>query len=141
MNNTLYQRALEILNDPAHLARIAESIRSEYAEVTAFATSPQFTAMCNTLRNKNDYESVDTEECAYFRVDVNNRLGWHSFTDKEIDLFFRLLANNNGPEVEKLDNSTDEDNPFEHEYFVNYGLHVFRMSGQGTFIRISNQKA
>lgn len=135
MNQTMYDRAMAIINSPDFVDNVLTDLRKRHDQREAFKLSATFAAMCDSLRNFPGQVDVDSEECSYLRQAVNERLGWHQYTEDDVNNFFSVMSQPSDPTacVE-----CDEDNPFDNESFVNYGLNVFRMTGQGTFIRISN---
>lgn len=138
MNKEMYDRALEAIRDPSFGDAVIAEILAKRAALVAFEESEVFTAMVAALTSNPMSVSIDSETAAYFPEQVREEAGWPDASIDDIRAFFSVLGNSSGASVDDGSHSEDDDCSFDNESFRNHGLTVFRMSGQGTFIRISN---
>lgn len=138
MNDALLTRGLDALKDPAFLDRLDAELRVRREQREAFKQSHTFQLMCDCLRNNREPISVDSEECLYQSEQVAARVGWGNISVEDVNHFFSIMSTDIDDVVCEHETEEDESIPFDNESFVNYGLHVFCMYGQGSFIRVSN---
>lgn len=86
----------------------------------------------------NFNQKFDSETFAYHPEKVKSQYGWENIANENIDLFMNVMCDST---IGVLENQTkDKDCMFDNRNFVKSGIHVFIMSGQGTFIRLSPSK-
>lgn len=137
MNKEMHDRVLEALRDPSFGDAVVAEILARRAAVSAFEQSEVFVAMVAALTSNPNDVSIDSEDVSYFPDKVREAAGWPDASNDDLRTFFEILGNSDGSEPGSL--SEDDDCSFDNESFRKHGLRVFRMSGQGTFIRISNR--
>lgn len=134
----MHERVLEALRNPNFGDALVAEIKAKRAALAAFAESDTFRLMVAGLVQNPEPVSIDSEDAAYFPEKIIATAGWPAVSKDDIDRFFSVLSNPSS-EAAQATLSEDEDCDFDNSSFTNYGLQVFRMSGQGTFIRISNR--
>lgn len=139
MNDAMVKRALEVLRNPESMAQFEAELRAKRDARKAFAESETFARMLEAFKGQSEHISIDNEEAAYFPDKVRAAAGWEFATKEDIDHFFCVVADEGAPTVEQDSIGEDEDCSFDNSQFRHFGLSVFRMSGQGTFIRIYNR--
>jgi hypothetical protein len=141
MNSPSVQAALDqVLAAPDFQASLVAHILARREERAAFARSDVFKRMVAALTGQAQTVAIDSEEAAYFPDRLRATAGWEFASAEDIKLFFAVIAEAHAETVTPGSLTADEDNPFDNCSFQHYGLHVRVMSGQGTFIRVSNGK-
>lgn len=141
MNSTSVQAALDqVLAAPDFQANLLAHVLGRRQERAAFGRSEVFQRMVAALTSQVERVAVDSEEAAYFPDRVRATAGWAFASVENIKLFFAVMSDAHAETVTPGSRVEDDDNPFDNCSFRHFGLHVNVMSGQGTFIRISNVK-
>lgn len=138
MNQAMHDRVLELLRNPNFGDELVAEILAKRAALTAFAQSDTFRLMVASLAQNPGPVSIDSEDAAYFPDKVIATAGWPAVSKDDIDRFFSVVSSPSD-DAAQATLSEDDDCDFDNSSFTNYGLQVFRMSGQGTFIRVSNR--
>lgn len=139
MNNAMVKLALEALRTDDSIAAFEAELQAKRDARQAFAESETFKRMLEAFKGQSEHISIDSEEASYFPDKVKAAAGWEFATEADIDHFFCVVADEGAPTVEQDSFSEDDDGSFDNSQFRHFGLNVFRMSGQGTFIRIHNR--
>ena len=140
MNSAMTTAALAALADPAFIAEISAQISARQEQRATFGRSEVFRRMVKALTSQAEPVAVDSEEASYFPDRVRVTAGWDFASAEDITLFFAVMSDAYADTVTPGSRVEDDDNPFDNCSFQHFGLHVSVMSGQGTFIRISNIK-
>lgn len=121
-------------------ASLLGSLREKQRARQAFIDSTTFALMLGTLRDSPGARSVSTEDLSYHLEETRTRLGWSFATEQDIKDFMDVVGD---PDASSIDGTVevDPENPFLNASFRHYGLNVFFMTGQGTFVTISNDAA
>jgi len=140
MNNEMLKR---LLADPEFLEQAArdyeKKLEQERHAKNEFIQSATFQQMVAALRDNPAPVSVSCDDIAYQTDKVKAEAGWDFATREDMDMFVKVLAHSSADTVTPGSHSEDEDCMFDNTSFEHYGLNVFVMHGQGSFVRISNQ--
>lgn len=83
-------------------------------------------------------QDFDSETLAYQPEKVKSQYEWGDIDNGDINLFMNVMCDSTIGIIEN--EGEDEECMFDNRSFVKSGIHVFMMSGQGTFIRLSPNK-
>lgn len=140
MNNEMVRK---LLADPEFLKQAAreyeEKLEKDRRAKDEFIQSTTFQQMVAALRNNPTPVSVSCDDIAYRPDKVKAEAGWNFATQEDMDMFVKVLAHASADTVTPGSHSEDDDCMFDNTSFGHYGLHVFVMHGQGSFVRISNR--
>ena len=121
-------------------ASVLKSIMDRKKAQQAFVEGPTFARMISTLRDTSDARSVSSEQISYKMEETRTSLGWSFATEEDINLFMNVLGNPQASTIEG-EVKSDETNQFYNASYRHYGLNVFFMTGQGTFVTVFNDTA
>lgn len=142
MEESAMKAALKMLDDPDFCNRMVESLNREHQERKAarelFLKSDTFEKMVSAFRAKPEGFSITSEEISYFPDRVKKEAGWAFAADDDLQKFQDVLTDEFGDYVLKDTDSSDEDIDFDNKsYKTTFGISVFMMFGQGTFIQLT----
>ena len=82
-------------------------------------------------------KEFDSDMFGYQSDKVREQYGWNDISTDDIDMFINVMSCQRLGMPENFNPEEDDDCMFENSSFVKKGIHVFMMSGQGTFIRFT----
>lgn len=138
MNDKMFQKALEAMQNPDVIASLRAEMEAKAAARIAFRDSDTFRKMCATITSATVPTGFDSEEASYFEDKVRARLGWDFVSTEDIRQFIRIVADPDASTVLEGSFAEVPESKFGGITFQHFGLHVFMMFGQGTFVSVSN---
>jgi len=140
--STNNDRVLELLRSPDFAASLIAGLQAKITQRKekreAFIRSDTFKRMCDILTSSKEPLELDSEETAYFLDEVTLRLGWEFATEDDVNAFFDAVADPAADTIVVDATTEDPAASFESLSFQHFGLQVFMLFGQGTFVQISN---
>jgi hypothetical protein len=134
----LTREAFAFVRIPEFLEMALADGRAKKKEQADFLASETFRLICEAITTKPECAGFDSEEVSYFADEVKARLGLDFATKEDIRMFVKVVGDPQAPTVEPDSFKQDPDSSFGGCTFRHFGLEVFMMFGQGTFVSISN---
>lgn len=134
-----FKEALKTIDIETFAKNFHEKMRQDKQDKIDFWNSDLCNRMIESILKVK--EAFDTETFSYFPEKIKNLYSWNDISNENIEQFIRVMADNTLGLPKGHEPQIDNDCTFENYFFVKRGIHVFILSGQGTFIRFTPENS